>query len=158
MFDDYRENLAANDVYKKFVNFYLEKDELNYYMTTSPENQWLNLVHQSEGLWPAFIEEINKYRDESRPVIFECVNLLPHLIKKTFDIPAVVLIGRSYEETLQRNKKDPRWGTTEQLQELEATSFFYAERPMYMSEGKKYGYPLFESAEEAFNKSLRFLE
>jgi 2-phosphoglycerate kinase len=152
--DDFREDLAKDDKYKKFVNFYLDKDELEYYTKTSPEEQWRNFVSQSEGLWPAFLDKINEYKNETRLAIFESVNLLPQLIKKSFDGPVIVLIGKSYEETLKRNKEEPRWGATAELQELEAKSFFNVERPNYIAEAKKYGYPVFESADEAFEINL----
>ncbi|MEK7136644.1 MAG: hypothetical protein AAB821_03580 [Patescibacteria group bacterium] len=45
---------------------------------------------------------------------------------------------------------DPRWGQTKKLQKLEAETFFYIERPKYISEAEKYDYPIFESADEAY--------
>lgn len=157
-FDDVREELAKNEKYKKWTNFYLEQDEEKYFKNTSEADLWNNLVLQSEGLWPAFLEEISKYRDESKPVIFECVNLLPHLIRGAFDYPCIVLIGSTFEETLSRNIKDPRWGNTIELQTLEAKNFFYIERPHYIEEAKKFNYQYFESSREAFQVCVDLLE
>ncbi len=156
--DDFREDLSSDNRYREFVNFYIDKDEKEYYENVSPEEQWKNLVWQSEGLWPAFVEEINKFKDEPSLVIFECVNLLPHLIKKDFDFSGVVMLGQSYEETLRRNILEPRWGKTRELQEFEAKSFFFIERPRYKEEAEKYSYPVYESADEAYEKNVLELE
>lgn len=156
--DDYREELASDERYIKWVNFYIDQDLETYYTTTSPEDEWKNLVAQSEAVWPAFLERIDSYADEERPVIFECVNLLPHLIKKDLDFPCVVLIGSSYDETLERNTQDPRWGSTEGEIELNSKSFFFVERPKYFEEAQKYGYPVFETSDEAFQTALDFLK
>src|SRR3989344_7783389 len=77
--DHYREELAKDERYKKWVNFYLDRDEEKYLIQTSPDQLWNNLVKQSESLWPQFLEKIESYEDEARAVIFECVNMLPHL-------------------------------------------------------------------------------
>lgn len=158
LMDDVREDMKNDERYKKFVNFYWDKDEEKYYTTTSPNDQWNNLVMQSEGMWPAFIEKIEKYKDETRPVIFECVNILPHLAKRSLYFDGLVIIGHSYEETLERIKQSPRWGSTEHLKKLEAESFFYVERPKYKTEAKKYKYSVFESADEALESGLKLLQ
>lgn len=157
LLDDFREDLSADDDYKKWTNFYLDQDEKTYLTTISSENQWNNLVVQSEGLWPAFLNEISKFKDELKPVIFECVNLLPHLVNKDLDFECVVLIGSTYDETFERNKKEPRWGNTLELQELEAKYFFYVERPHYKEEALKYGYPIFERADDAVDYCVNIL-
>ncbi len=112
---------------------------------------------QSEGLWLGFMEKIDSYKNEKRPVIFECVNIMPHLAKCDLGFPGIVLIGRSYEETLKRIQGYPRWGNTPHLQEMEAKCFFFTERPHYKEEAEKYGYPVFETAEEAFQPALDLL-
>ncbi len=157
LLDDFRESLVKDSRYEAFVNFYLNQDEKEYLTKTPPEKQWRDLVAQSEGLWPAFLEKIEQYKDETRPVIFECVNILPHLASHYTDFSTVCLIGSSLEETLTRNIKDPRWGNTRELQELEAKHFFEIERPYYKSETERYGYPVFESADTAFQTALKFL-
>lgn len=157
LFDDFRENLAENPEYKKWTNFYLDVDEKEYLTKTIPEKQWENLIAQSEGLWPAFLQEIQKYKDETKPVIFECVNILPHIAKKHLDFPGIVLIGKSYEEILERNIKSPRWGNTHELQELEAKTFFEVERLYYKAEAEKYRYEVFEDYDDAFEKALTLI-
>lgn len=156
--DDFREELSSNEQYKKWTNFYLDQDEKTYLSTTSNEKQWRNLVAQSEGLWPAFLKEISKFQNESKPVIFECVNMLPHLVKRDLGFQGVVLIGSSFEETLKRNIENPRWGNTLELQKLEANTFFNVERPRYKEEALRYGYPTFERADDAIEYSLDVLE
>lgn len=155
--DDFREELSKDDKYKKWTNFYLDKDEKKYLTNTSDEQLWNNLVIQSEGLWPAFIAEINKYQEEIKPVIFECVNIMPHLAKKDFNFPLIVLTGSSFNETFERNKKEPRWGNTLELQELEAKVFWYVERNKYIDEANKYGYLVFENTNEALEYALKVL-
>jgi len=155
--DDFREELASDERYRKWVNFYIDQDLEIYYTTTDPEDQWRNLTTQSEALWPAFLEMMDSYAEETRPVIFECVNLLPHLVTRDTPFPCVVLIGRTYEETLERNRKEPRWGSTERELELNSRSFFYVERPKYLDEGKKSNCPVFETPDEAYETALGLL-
>lgn len=156
--DDIREDLVKDERYKKWVNYYIDQDEYKYYTTTDYDEQWNNLVRQSEGFWPGILAELAKYFDEIRPVIFEGVNILPHLAHKDLLIPGIAIIGRSFEETLERNKKEPRWGETEELQKLEADAFFNGERPYYKKESEKYGYKVFETPEEAWDTALKMLE
>ncbi len=158
LLDDFRESLALNATYRKWVNFYLGLSEEKYLTETNAEDQWNNLVKQSEGLWPAFLEKIKSYESNAMPVIFECVNILPHLAKRYLGFPGIVLIGETYEETFARNHEDPRWGNTLRLQELEARMFFYNERPNYKREAEKYGYPVFETADKAFETALNLLK
>ena len=155
--DDFREALGFDERYKKWVEFYLDQDEQTYLNTTSPEQMWKNLVVQSEALWPAFLEQIDSYANEEAPVIFECVNILPHLAQRDLTFSGVCMIGSSYEETLARNMEDPRWGCTKELQEQEAKMFFYVERPHYKEEAEKYGIPVFENFDEAFEEALKLL-
>lgn len=155
--DELRKNILLDDTYKKWINFYLDKDEEFYFAQVSPEEQWGNLVAQSEGLWPVILEEINKYSNEERSVIFECVNILPHLAKKDLDFPGIVLLGSSYEETLLRNSASPRWGSTAHLQEMEAKAFFFNERPHYKKDAQEYGYMCFDKVEDAFVEAMNIL-
>ncbi len=149
--DDLREEMHNDSRYKKWVNFYLDRDEKTYYTTTSPENQWRHLVAQSEGMWPFILEKINSYTGADKPVIFEGVNILPHLAKRDLEFLGVMIIGKSREIILDRIKADHRWGNTEELWNLEVDSFFNIERPQYKKEAEKYGYKIFETADEAFD-------
>lgn len=155
--DDMREELSKDEKYKKWVNYYFDQDEHTYYTTTTYEERWNNLVRQSEGLWPGILARLAQYIDEDKPVIFEGVNILPHLAYRDLKIPGIVIIGRSFEETFERNKKEPRWGATEELQKREADAFFNGERPYYRDEGKKFGYPVFETPDEAWATAIQIL-
>ncbi len=155
--DDLREELSKNPEYRTWTEFYWDKDEATYYRDVSEENQWQDLVAQSEGLWPPFLQKIRSYENEARPVIFESVNLLPHLVARDLDMPMVVLVGISFEEVFKRNKKDPRWGNTEELQRIEAKGFFEEDRPRYKAEAERFGFKVFETADDAFNYSLSLL-
>lgn len=156
--DDLREGLISDSRYKDWVSFYYNQtDEKEYLTRTAPEIQWEDLVKQSEAIWPAVSEEIDRYKDEEL-VIFESVNLLPHLVQKKYpDSIQIVLIGESLESILERNRKSPRWGDTEELQRLEAEYFFNVERPRYKKEAEKYNLPVFESADEALNYLIKYL-
>ncbi|MDP3947584.1 MAG: hypothetical protein Q8Q41_02750 [bacterium] len=158
LLDDFQESLASSNEYGKWVNFYLDQDEKQYLTTTSPDQMWKNLIVQSEALWPAFLKKMAEYETESRPVIFECVNILPHLAHRDLKFPGIILIGSSQKETLERNKQEPRWGKTPDLQEFEAKMFFEVERPHYKSEAEKYGYPVFEDSDRAFEQALLLIE
>jgi len=155
--DDFREDLTKDERYKKWVNFYLDQDEYTYYTTTTYDEQWTNLVKQSEGFWPGILEKIHQYDREEKPIIFEGVNILPHLAHRDLQMPGIAIIGRSFDETLERNKKYPRWGATEELQKLEADAFYNGERSHYKEESEKYGYHVFETPDEAWETALSLL-
>ncbi len=148
--DDMREEMSKDPKYRKWTNFYLDKDEKNYYTNTSPEEQWKNLVDQSEGLWPYILEKILSYKSD-KPIIFEGVNILPHLAKRDLPFDGIVLIGKNRDDVFERVKKDHRWGKTEELWNLEADAFFNIERPNYRKEAEKYGYKIFETADDYFS-------
>jgi hypothetical protein len=156
--DDFRSSLVSDERYKKWVNFYSDQDEATYYAGRGPEERWRDLVAQSEALWPALLEKISSYHQETRPVIFESVNILPCLAYRDLGFPGVVLIGSSYETIFERNQKAPRWGRTKELQELEAREFFYDERPRYKVEAEKYGYPVFATPEDALPAARELLQ
>lgn len=155
--DDLREDLSKEEAYAKWVNFYLNQDEYTYFTTTTYEEQWANLVKQSEELWSGILAKIVQYATENKSVIFEGVNILPHLAHKDLPMPGIAIIGRSLEEVLERNRKEPRWGKTEDLQRLEADAFFNGERPRYKAESEKYGYKVFETPDEAWDTAIAFL-
>lgn len=156
--DNMRIELSTNTHYAQWTNFFLNRDEKKYITQTNQTELWNNLVLQSEGLWPAFLEKIESYADEEKPVIFECVNILPHLARRDLNFPGIVLIGSSFKEILERNIRNPRWGTTLELQSLEATMFFEIERPHYKAEAEKYGYQVFERSEDALDTALNLLK
>lgn len=155
--DDLREDLVKDERYKKWVNFYLDQDEYTYYTTTDYDEQWANLAKQSEELWSGILAKIARYSKEDEPVIFEGVNILPSLAYRDLSMPGLAIIGRSFGEVLERNKKKPRWGKTEDLQKMEADAFFNGERPRYKAESEKYGYEVFETSDEAWDTALNLL-
>ena len=156
-FDNVRQNFSNDERYKQWVMFYFNKNEYEYLTQTSPDDIWNNLVKQSEALFPIFAEEIKKYQNETCPIIFECVNLLPHIAKRELYFPGLVMLGDSFETILDHNKKDPRWGKTEELQKLEAKEFFYIQRPWYKAEAKEYNYSAFENYSDALQEGIKIL-
>lgn len=155
--DDLFEPMESDPRFAKYANFYWDQDEKTYYTTTTREQQWNNLVWQCEGLWPGMLEKVQGYADETKPVVFDGVSILPHLAKRDLPFPGVVLIGRSKAEVLERIAKLHRWGNTPELHQLEADAFFEGERPHYKSEAERYGYKVFETAEEALPTALELL-
>lgn len=155
--DDMRVEMSRYSQYKKWVDFYINLDEKEYYEKTSPDEQWNNLVQQSDAMWPFILEKINTYSNHEKPVIFEGVNILPHLAKKDLSFSGVVLIGNNKEEVYERVKENHRWGNTEELWRLESNSFFDIERPKYKEEALKHGYDVFETTEDAFESCIKRL-
>lgn len=156
--DDLREELATDETYKKWVHFYLDQDQETYHNTYSPEEKRKHLVEQSEALWPAFYQKIESYKDVEQPVIFECVNLLPHLVHQHLAFPCIVLVTETYEEVFKRNTKSPRWGGEKKLIEMNSKDFFFVERPYYIEEAKKYNDPVCSNMEDAYKLALNFLQ
>ncbi|MEI7480288.1 MAG: hypothetical protein WCJ59_01550 [bacterium] len=156
--DDIRLTLSKNKKYKKWTDFYLDKHELEYLTKTSPEKQWQDLVNQSEGLWPAILEEIVKYQNKEELVIFESVNILPYLAKKNLPFDGVVLLGENLPTIIERNTDSPRWGKTRELQKLEARSFYDIQRPKYREEAIKHNYQTYSSADTALSHITKLLK
>lgn len=146
--DTLRETMRNNLELRPWVDFFFSLDEKQYYQTASCELQWQNLVNQSEAFWPTVKKDIFSRIGKGNYII-EGVNLLPHLVSE-LHINGVVLLGESYEKTLERNKESPRWGDTEELQIMEAKAFFFCEREQYRREADKYGIKWFEDNEEAY--------
>lgn len=155
--DEIRHVLRRNPKYKKWVDWYWNQDEYKYYTSTSYQQQWRNLVRQSKKIWPGMMAGICKYNREKRPIIFEGVSLLPHLVKKHLPFKGVVIIGKSKKDVLVRLLKHHRWGRTLTLKQLEADAFFNGERPRYRAEAKKYGYKVFTTADKALRTVLKMV-
>jgi hypothetical protein len=173
--DNLRDELAKDPAYMKWARFFQEENEYAYYTENDQEKQWALLLEHHEKLWPGVLERIRAYeagdiplrsrlasvlrapRARRRPLIFEGINILPHLAHANLDFPGIVLVGKSLEEVLRRNREEPRWGRTEKMIELGARAFWFVERPHYIQEAERYGYPIFEDADEAFQAALEML-
>ena len=155
--DDWREEMKEDPVLKKWVDFFWNQDEAEYWRTTNCDQQWENLKNQSEAFWPKILAKIKEIQKTGKGAIFEGVNILPHLARRDFDFDGVVLLGESYEKILERNKKDLRWGSTEGLQVQEAKAFWDCERSKYESEAKKYSYKIFSDAILAEEELIKLL-
>lgn len=152
-----RENLVKDPKTKYWVNFYWNLDEKEYYTTTSCEEQWGNLVHQSEAFWPEILRTVGEL-SKNGSLVVEGVNVLPHLAAKDFNFSGVYLLGESQETILSRIKKDPRWGKTDKLQQLEAHNFFNCERDWYKKEAEKHGYLSFDNPDEAYKVVAKMIQ
>ncbi|MBU1102483.1 hypothetical protein KJ853_02390 [Patescibacteria group bacterium] len=153
--DDWREEMRKDPELDKWVQFFWNKDEQIYWNQTSCLKHWQNLKNQSEAIWPAIVARVNGIKKSGQPAIFEGVNILPHLAAKDLDFSGVCLIGESEEIIFERNKKAPRWGSTEAFQKKEAEIFFNCEGPIYKSESEKHGIKVFSLVGEAKKELMR---
>lgn len=156
--DTLREEMGKDQKLEPWVNFYWNQDEKKYLTDTSCEEQWQNLVKQSEAFWPTILQKINEIKKTHNSAIFEGDTILPHLAKRDLDFPGIYLLGESLEQTFERNKKAPRWGKTEELQKLEAEMFFNCERENYKREAEKYGFQTFTNSEDAEAELIKLLQ
>ena len=154
--DDYRKEWGKDPALNKWTNLFLNLDEEKY-LAMSCDEQWQKGIEQSEGLWSATLEKINEIRDNGQSAIFEAVTILPHLAKRDLNFPGIVLLGESFEKTLERNYKFPRWGKTKELQRREAESFWNCERKHYQSEAEKYGFKSFSDPVAAEAELVKIL-
>lgn len=155
--DTLRKEMSADPQLEYWVNFFWNQSEEEYLTKTSCEDHWQNLVRQSESFWPTIRKRIKEVMGSNKSAIFEGVNILPHLANKDLDFPGIYLLGESFEQIFERNKKNPRWGNTENLQKLEAGLFFNCERPKYKEEAEKYGFKTFTNSELAEQELLNKL-
>lgn len=155
--DDWRQEMKSDLELEKWVDFFWNQDEKEYWRTTDCEQQWENLKNQSEALWPTILKRIKEIQISGDSAIFEGVNILPHIAHRDLDFQGVVLLGESFEKIMERNKQDPRWGDTEELQIQEAEAFWNCERPKYKQEAEKYGFKTFINSDEAEKELLRIL-
>jgi len=157
--DKWREEMKRDNKLRKWVDFFRDKNEVEYWDVTNCNEHWKNIKNQSEAFWPVILKNIKKIQKSGKPAIFEGVNILPHLAAKDLLFPGIFLLGDSYEVVFERNKKDPRWGKTEKLQKKEAEAFFYCERLKYKEEAEKYGFKVFfniKNAEEELLKIFKY--
>jgi len=155
--DDWREEMKSDPKLELWVNFFWNKSEEEYWRTTNCDEQWKNLKRQSEAFWPGILKRIREVQKLGKSAIFEGVNILPHLAHRDLEFQGIFLLGESLEAILERNKKDPRWGQTEELQKKEAEAFYNCEGPKYKADAEKYGFRIFIDSTEAEKELLKLL-
>ncbi len=146
--DDLWDSVQHDPLLEPWYNYFWHKDEAEYYRTSSPEKLWQDIVDQSEAIWPTAKKHIEEILSEGKPAIFEGVGLLPHLMQQ-LPLKGVVLVAASEDQILERLKQKPRWSDKEELQRVEAYMFFTVERPNYLAQAEKYGYPSFSDPDAA---------
>ena len=159
--DEWQEEMKNDPELKKWVNFFWDQDEAEYWRTTNCDKQWENLKNQSEAFWPAILKRIKDIQNSGKPAIFEGVNILPHLASQDLDFEGIILLGESFEKILERNEQNPLWGQTKELQRMEAEAHYNCERLKYKAEAEKYGFKIFadpKKAEEELLKIMRHSE
>ena len=156
--DTLRSEMAKDPMREPWVSFYWNLDEKKYLTETSCEKKWSNLVKQSEAFWAFILNKIEEIKETHPSAIFEAVNILPHLAEKDLDFPGIFLLGESFEQIFERIKISPRWGKTEELQKLEAETFFNCERENYKKEAGEYGFKTFTNSKDAEQELLKLLK
>ncbi|MGB0886270.1 MAG: hypothetical protein ACPGR5_07575 [Chitinophagales bacterium] len=154
--DDLRKEMIEQKSLKTYVNFFLNKNEKEYWENITPEKHWQNIIEQSEAFWPFILAKIKEYKNLEKAIIIEGVNLLPHLVKD-LNISGIVLLGESEESTFSRLKANPRWGNSEELLSEEAKWFYNIEGEKYKKEAEKYNFKCFKKKELAENEITKML-
>ncbi len=154
--DSFRVEMEKDPALAPWVNHFWNMDEEEY-LGRPCEDRWREDVAQFEAFWPFTASKIKEIMRSVPVAIFEGVGLLPSIVSRDFQFPGIVLLGESLEVTLERNKKDPRWGKTEDLQKKEAESFFLCEREKYKKEGEQYSWQVFSDISEAELETLKIL-
>lgn len=155
--DKWREEMKTDPELKRWVNFFWDKDEEEYWRTADCNQHWENLKRQSEAFWPIILKKIKEIQKSKRDTIFEAVNILPHLAHKDLNFNGIFLLGESLDTILERNTQNPRWGRTEELQIKEAEAIWNWERPKYKEESEKYGFKTFSDPSLAEMELLKIL-
>ncbi|MDP2669186.1 MAG: hypothetical protein Q8P07_05125 [bacterium] len=155
--DHWWKEMSGDPKLKKWVDFFWNQNETEYWHTANCEQQWENIKKQSEALWPAILAKIKETQKSNKGAVFEGVSILPHLARKDLDFSGIILLGESFEAILERNKRAPRWGKAEELVQKQAEAFWNCEKPKYKSEAEKYGYKTFFDTNLAEAELLKLL-
>lgn len=156
--DDLRRGMVSDPKLEPWINFFGNKNELEYWKSVTPEEHWNNLREQAEAFWPSYLAKINETKNGTKSAIFESVSILPHLAHKDLNFPGIYLLGESTEAIFERLKENPRWGENEELQRIEVEWFYLHEGKMYESEAKKYGFKSFRHTKEAEQELLKLMQ
>lgn len=152
--DSLRSEMLNDPKLEKWANFFWNQDEEKYYNETSCNEQWQNLVNQSEAFWPTILSKIAEIK---KPFILEGVNVLPHLVKKDLQIDGVCLLVESEKIVFERLKVNSRWGNTDELKRTEAKAFYNCEGIKYKNEALEHGFQVFTNVNDAEEELLRMI-
>ena len=155
--DDLWDTLAKDPVLEPWLNYFWHKDEAEYYHTTTRDEQWRDIVNQSEAFWETAKKHMEKIVAKGQPAIFEGVNLLPHLMCNC-SLKGVVLLASSKSQVFERLKANPRWSDKVDLQQIEAAAFFEGENAHYATEAGRYGYPAFSDPSAAEAELIKLIQ
>ncbi|OGN29619.1 MAG: hypothetical protein A3A33_05235 [Candidatus Yanofskybacteria bacterium RIFCSPLOWO2_01_FULL_49_25] len=155
--DYWWEEMKGDPKLKQWVDFFWNQNEAEYWHATNCERQWENIKNQSEALWPAVLLKIKEIQKSNKGAVFEGVSILPHLARRDLGFSGIILLGESFEAILERNKRAPRWGKTEELVQKQAEVFWNCEGSKYKSEAENYGYKTFYNADVAETELLKLL-
>lgn len=150
--DHLRKQFAKDPKLEYWVNVLWNKNEEEYWESISYKEDIGNLIKQSEAFWPRILEVVREIKKKHEHVIFEAVNIQPHLAKKDLDFPGFFLINEDKQVLLERFKKSPRWGKTEKLQRREIEFLLKHDVKFVKQEAKKYGYKVFANSDDAMKE------
>lgn len=157
--DDFRKEWSTNPELAYWVNFLWNKNEEEYWNSTSYEEYTSHLTSQAEAFWPYVKKIVEETKQNHTNAIFEGVNLLPHLVKEYTADKALFLIQEDENVVWERIKKAPRWGNADHLKKLEAHFFVEYDARFIKEEAKKNNLPVFTSPQalvDELNKIFSF--
>lgn len=146
--DLFREEMKKFPEAAYWVNFFWNQNPKEYWINTTPEEQWSHIVKQSESFWPHYLRLIEDFTKRGEYCVFESVNILPHLAK-SLPFPGVYLVCDSVDELLPRYLAAPRWSTDPGLIKKEVEDSVLVEAPRYREEALRFGFPVFNSPTDA---------
>lgn len=145
--DRFRSEMREEESLRYWTDFFLNQAEWAYWQDHTFAQHWDNMKRRAEAYWPFLRPKIQESIDESPSVIVEAGTLMPIQLAE-LNFSGVYLIGTDQETIYRRLRDAPRWGTCSSLQRMEA-AMYAQEGEMLRSEAEKYGFPVFEDAQEA---------
>lgn len=149
--DNLRKEFAKDPKLKYWVDILWNKNEEEYWKDITFKKDIENLIGQSEAFWPSILKIIKETKKKYKHAIFEAINIQPHLAK-SLDFPGFFLINEERETLLERFKKAPRWGKTEELQKTEVEFLLKHDTKFIKKEAKKYGFKVFNNSDDAIEE------
>lgn len=153
--DDIRNGLKQDPNLRGWVNFFKDKDEIEYWKKNTPSQHINNVIKQAKALWPEILKNIEQKTNTHQNIIFDGVSFLPELTRKFLNFDGFYLIPKDVETIFRRLLAHSRWGRTEDLKREEAKAFFYGDTKFFEMSAKANGYKVFNNIEDGYNELAR---
>ena len=147
--DDIRRSLSNDPSLSKWVKFFSNQDELQYWKETTPTEHVKFFLMQSKALWSEILNVINIKMESNEHVIFEGISIIPELARKYLNFTGFYIIPPNKETIYTRLLAHSRWGKTNDLKRLESQAFFNGYNKFFINSARKYGYKVFKDINEA---------